>query len=76
MFHMRIQGKRVGMYHGPFHVPWTRNDVPCTDGPFEMYHGPCTVYHVGNLASFAREAAKQEQGKFLNQCAFCVRKGS
>ena len=30
----------------------------------------CTMDHVGNLASFAREAAKREQGKFLNRRAF------
>ena len=37
--------------------------------PF-MYHGPCTVYHVRNLASFARGVAEQEQGKFLKRRGF------
>ena len=35
----------------------------------------CTMDHVGNLASSAREVAKREQGEFLKRCAFCVRKG-
>ena len=35
-----------------------------------MYHGPCTVYHVGNLASSARRVAEQEQGEFLNRRSF------
>ena len=30
----------------------------------------CTVYHVRNLASFARGVAKQEQGKFLKRRGF------
>ena len=33
-----------------------------------MDHVRCTMDHVGNLASFAREVAKQEQGEFLNRC--------
>ena len=37
--------------------------------PF-MYHGPCTVYHVGNLASCARGVAEQEQGEFLKRRGF------
>ena len=49
-------------------VPWSVDDVPCTDVPW-------TMDHVENLASFAREVAEQEQGEFLNQRGFCGRKG-
>ncbi len=45
------------------------------DGPCGMYHGPWTMYHVGNLASSAREVAKRKQGEFLKRCVFLVRKG-
>ena len=33
-----------------------------------MYHVP--MYHVGNLASFARETAKRKQGEFLQRRGF------